>query len=376
MAERRDSGDSDDGRYSVESGQQDDRSHTGAHEDGTGAPNTDHDGGDRPEPSRETRQTDEGITAEPGGEVIDFRSRVNSATDHGGAFEFADTVDEDSDEEPVDLAQLQADDELLDRLGATDPEIDSAGSKNTDLESLLVAWRRDVDSTPIDELVDAERAAHAISEGRGGRTNPRIRKRRHLVPVASAAAVLMIAFTGVSVAARDATPGDALWGVAQVLYTDHARSAKAASLAESQLENASKEWENGNRDAAQHALERAEKQLSTVDPGDQLSDLQAAHASLSAKFDRRPEIPPVGSSEPSTSSERSSATQPTKLPTETSVPKPPVPTPSTGPSTPSSSPDEPTESSTPSESSGSRGSTSNSFSGTSGNGTIGTQPTR
>ncbi|WP_165968052.1 anti-sigma-D factor RsdA [Saccharopolyspora elongata] len=183
----------------------------------------------------------------------------------------------------VDLTALQDDDALLDALGGTNPDV-SMPTESTcpSLESLLVAWRQDADAVPIGDLVDTDAAATAIV---AGNRPQRRRGRRHLVPVATAAVVLMISFTGVGVAARDAQPGDMLWGVAQVLYADHTRAVVAASSAREDLNTAEGALENGNRNAAEAALRSAQEQMRGVDDEHGLSDLRAAYASLTARID-------------------------------------------------------------------------------------------
>ncbi|GAA0525314.1 hypothetical protein GCM10011581_14670 [Saccharopolyspora subtropica] len=282
----------------------------------------------------ETAESDTAQTGSGGAEVFTFRQRPDAEDE---------VVDiDDVGGEPVDLTALQDDDALLDALGGTNPDVAfPADDERPSLEALLVAWRQDVDAAPIGELVDVETAAAAIAEGH--RPLRRLR-RRHLVPVATAAAVLMITFTGVGVAARDAQPGDMLWGVAQVLYTDHARAVQAASSAREDLNTAESAIEHGNRQAAAAALQSAQEQMRGVDDEHGLSDLRAAHASLTARMDRgdnaqtseqstsqtpptpsvspspsQPQIPPVpptdSTSEPPTST---TPTAPTTSPSETS----------------------------------------------------------
>ncbi|RCW46692.1 anti-sigma-D factor RsdA-like protein [Halopolyspora algeriensis] len=348
MAERKGSEGDGDGHDPVGSDQQDDRSRTETERDTPvgSAPSDesessdDLDGGSEApesvsEPDRQTAKSEQdGIadgeqvteqtsrteqTADGTAKIVTFRGRADEsdATEATGEYESEQPDAENAD--PVDLSALQADDELLDVLGGTDPDIALADTDEPALESLLVAWRRDVDATPIGELVDTDTAVSAIDEGRA---RPRRRKRRHLVPVATAAAVLMITFTGVGVAARDALPGDALWGVAQVLYADHAQSAQAAWQAKQQLDKAGTAWEKGRPEAAREALEQAREEMHTVDAEHGLSDLQAAHASLSAKIERGQENVenlPVASSS-STQPGMTSSTRPSSTPL---VPPPP-----------------------------------------------------
>ena len=215
--------------------------------------------------------------------VLDFRQRA-SVTDADTEQATAEGLI-DPDEvgaEPFDLSEIQADDALLDALGGTNPSV-PAESENAGpaLESLLVAWRREVDAAPIGDLVDLDEATAAVAAG----SRPRRRsRRRHLVPVASAAAVLMIGFTGVGLAARDAMPGDMLWGVAQVLYTDHVQAIQAANAAQGDLDLAEGALDEGRRSDAQEALERAAEQMRAVDAEHGLDRLQAAHQSLEARY--------------------------------------------------------------------------------------------
>ncbi|QGK71462.1 hypothetical protein GIY23_19840 [Allosaccharopolyspora coralli] len=293
-------------------------------------------------------------------DVVPFPDRAarNTDVDDDSDLDDLDLDDSDEDAEHVDLAALQSDDALLTALGGTDPDVDaseSAQRSGPTLEALLVSWRRDVDATPIGELVDVDTAASTIEQAK----RPARRRRRHwhLVPVASAAAVLMIAFTGVGLAAKDALPGDMLWGVAKVLYTDHARAAQAANLAQMQLDEASAAWDNGQRQEAAAALSRANDRIQNVDPDHGFSDLRAAHESLSAKFDRHPGSGVDSSTTSSTTEQERPNLPPSSQPSPSMPPEPPSDAPTTSPGTtnpptetttspsdePSPSPDESTE---------------------------------
>lgn len=287
--------------------------------------------------------------------VLTFRRGEESAADAGDE----ELVDLDELDVPVDLAALQADDALLDALGGTNPDIPVRDEDEApDLEALLVAWRRDVDAAPIGDLIDIDAAVAAIAEGR----RPRRLRRRHLVPVATAAAVLMITFTGVGLAARDALPGDMLWGVAQVLYSDHARVVQAATSARIELANANAAFLQGDRIAAEAALQRAQEQMQEVDAQHGLKQLQAARESLAAKFQEDDSSSSL--SWTSVSSSRSWNTSSSTPPTPSSLPlaHPPVtsapsgPPSSSEPSTqPTSSPSSSSDSSDHPTSSGSSG---------------------
>ncbi|MER5392762.1 anti-sigma-D factor RsdA [Saccharopolyspora sp. NPDC002686] len=342
MAERKGPEGEQAGRDPIESGQHEDRSTRADERDVAPAEEPADEGTELIDNHRDSdsgeSETSRSDADADGAAVLAFRQRAEDGDDAGDSGEL---VDHDDLDEPIDLAALQDDDALLDALGGTNPDVAvPAEGERPSLEALLVAWRQDVDSSPIGDLVDVETAATAISEG----TRPRRRlKRRHLVPVATAAAVLMIGFTGVGVAARDAQPGDMLWGVAQVLYSDHTRAVVAASSAREDLNSAESAIERGNRYEAQAALQAAQQQMRGVDDEHGLSDLRAAHASLTKRIDQ--------GGEPPTSNETLPVTTP---PSSTQSPSQPPPTePSDSSSLPptSSTPSETTTS--PSETSGS-----------------------
>lgn len=107
---------------------------------------------------------------------------------------------------------------------------------------------------------------------------------RLLVPLASAAAVLVIAFATVVVAAKSARPGDALWGLTRVLYSNHARSLEAAAVVRENLDSARQAMREGRMSDAEDALTRAQVALSPVAPEDCHSQLNQQHELLSLEL--------------------------------------------------------------------------------------------
>lgn len=236
---------------------------------------------------------------------------------------------------PVDLGAVRADDALLDALGGGNPELNSALAGH-ELSALLLSWRRDVDGEPFGDLVDTETAAQAVLEARrSARRRPRL-----LVPLATAAAVLAIAFTGVSLAARDARPGDALWGLTQMLYTDHAHSVEAAVAVESDLNAARSALSQGRIGDARSALANAQSSLPLVSTEDGRSDLSKTHQSLVNELNTtstQPTTPSTPSSPTLTSDPRTSTSTVTST-TSSTPPSTTTTTPSTTPSSSSTAP--------------------------------------
>lgn len=246
----------------------------------------------------------------------------------------------DGREADFDLGLVQADDALLDALAGYEGGDGAGDLADQELSALLLAWRRDVDSVPIGEVVHTDTAVDVIAAGRlSSRRRPRL-----LVPVAAAAAVLVITFGGVGIAARDAQPGDALWGLTRVLYADHARSIEAAAAVLTDLREAENALGDGRMSEAKSLLDSAGEQLVVVSDEDGKDDLKRQHEMLSAKLPGG-QIP--GGGDPSGGSQA-----PGIDPSTTSGPSVPPSVPPSDPSTPpSTSTNPPTSSTSPSTSS-------------------------
>ncbi|HEV2781428.1 MAG TPA: anti-sigma-D factor RsdA [Actinophytocola sp.] len=259
--------------------------------------------------------------------MADRPEREHEIESHLRATEVAEHVEPDQlDDDAIDFSQVHADDAFLDALGATKP--DPSGMFADDrLAELLLAWRSDVDAEPITELVDPKLAVATVQAAR-------IRARRGsrlLAPLAAAAAVLAIVFAGVGLAARDAQPGDTLWGLTRVLYADHARSVEAAQAVRVDLSEAEQALASGRVAEAKSMLDQAQSTLPTVASEDGQADLQAKHAELLAKL---PDNPVEGASPPPSASPTTApatdSTDPTTDPVDSSTVQPP---PTTDPTT-------------------------------------------
>lgn len=240
---------------------------------------------------------------------------------------------------PVDLAAVQADEALLNMLGGGQPV---PGDTDAELTRVLVAWRRDVDSEPFGELVDPDSAVTAIGTAR------RSARRKHpmLGPAAAAAAVLVIAFSAVGLVAKSAQPGDQLWGVTKVLYSDYAHSVEAAQMVNTELRAADTALKEGKPLEAKQSLERAQKQLSAISEEEGRTELVTRHHDLEEKLQETSpqQAGSATSADPFTTS--TVAPQPAAPPTVagTTTSEPPVERQQLAPTT---QPTSPTTSSTP-----------------------------
>ena len=295
------------------------------------------------------------------------------ADEHGKDDEEVRGQDDRAPHEPVadDLSAVQADDRLLDALGSATPG--AAGSLVDDeLNALLLAWRNEVETEPFGELVDTDTAIATIQ---AARPQP-VSRHRFLIPLASAAAVLAIAFTGMSLVARDAQPGDALWGLTRVLYSEHAKSIEAAAIVRNDLDSARLALREGKVTEAREKLDRIGASLESVSTADGKAQLEEKHKELEKELDTNTSTSPATTTPPVTKPSESSkpSTPPSSASTEPSTTQPstppssetpPPPNPSSNAEPPPPPPVEPGTGVTPG--SGSTGETQGEQSGTGSN---------
>lgn len=198
--------------------------------------------------------------------------------------------------EPVDLVAVQADDELINALAAG-MSVSAPGLSGYDADdrvaAILAAWKADVDCDPMPELVDVDTAVSTVLASRppSGRT-------RHLVPVAAAAAFLVLAIGGVSVTSYNAQPDDALWAISKVLYSERAESVEAAARVEARIESAKDALAAGQPVRAAQELAQAERDLQAVRPQEGQGELAEAQDFLQAKAAETPEGTKVNPASP------------------------------------------------------------------------------
>lgn len=203
-------------------------------------------------------------------------------------------------EEPVDLVAVQADDEFLTALsaGATVAPAGRGGyDPDNRLAAMLAAWKAEVESEPIPELVDVDTAVETITRAAAKRRG----RRRYLVPLASAAALIVVAAGGVSVGAQHATPGDVLFPITKVLYQEQARSAEAVVTIEEANKRARRLLEVGDVRGATEAIAIAKQAVADVQPEDGREQLVAETEFLEAKADETPQGTPADLSTPPSS---------------------------------------------------------------------------
>lgn len=259
------------------------------------------------------------------------------ADEHGRDDEEVRGQDDRAPHEPLgdDISAVQADDKLLDALGSATPGAADA-LVDDELNAMLLAWRNEVETEPFGELVDTDTAVATIQ---AARPQP-VSRQRFLIPLASAAAVLAIAFTGVSLVARDAQPGDTLWGLTRVLYSEHAKSIEAAAIVRDNLDSARLALREGKVTEAREKLDRVQAGLGSVSTADGRAQLEEKHQELEKQLDTSTPLSPTTTT-PVTKPTSQTSTVPTTSASETSTSQQPTTSSSETPPPPTSNAEEP-----------------------------------
>ncbi|MCD2189413.1 anti-sigma-D factor RsdA [Actinomycetospora soli] len=203
---------------------------------------------------------------------------------------------------PVDLAAVRADDALLDAIagGAASGGVGTGdvfgrpGQDDDHLAAILAAWKADIEAEPMPELVSLDEAAEAVEAGHAARDRRASRARRRM-PFAVAAAAIAVALSGFTVAIHSAQPGDAMFGLTKVFFSQHADNVVKAEEARNTIVEANKAIARGDRATAQSLLQTVQGQIQAVLPEDQPPLVQQRQDALKS-------LDPTAPSEPSTGS--------------------------------------------------------------------------
>ena len=185
--------------------------------------------------------------------------------------------------DPVDLAALWADDDLVDGLAAGLVRTGGpSGGGDDELVSMLAAWvdevRPDPDHRDLPPAVPADPPTvelPAVVASPAGSPIAAVRPPsppRHTIGaryarrLAMAAALLVLASGGLAVGASQAEPGEALWAITKVFYAEHARSVEAAADVSAGLETARVALREGRRGEAAVAIASVTARLGAVRP--------------------------------------------------------------------------------------------------------------
>jgi len=181
----------------------------------------------------------------------------------------------------VDVADVFADDALIDGLLSerSEPVSVGAGFGGRDAGSgapgadplieLFDIWREEISSTPLPPMPAVRRVPHPVATGR----HRLQRTARPAMFIAAAICALLIG--SAAVGSRTAKPGDSLWPLASVLWSDRLDSVRSLNEVNNALAEVQIALDAGRPDAAREALMRATVHLGHVDDLDMPESMPA-----------------------------------------------------------------------------------------------------
>ncbi|MFE7721504.1 anti-sigma-D factor RsdA [Nocardia rhizosphaerihabitans] len=247
------------------------------------------------------------------------------------------------DSGPVDIAAVRSDDALIDAI-ASDGPVRTDSPEEFQLASLLADWRADLLAEPMPAGPDLDTVFAAVNQEIGARqvrVGASSRGRLRLVrPILGAAAALAVVFGGITAFSYSAAPGDPLWRVKEVVFSEQAQSTVVARV-DDDLVAAQNMLDAGNPEQARVMLEQASATATQVNDQGKREDLVARWNLLRDELAKRaPEIaaqlPPSTPSSPGSTKPSSPSQSPSTNPATTA---PLAPTgPGSGTTDPSSEP--------------------------------------
>ncbi|MGW5147844.1 anti-sigma-D factor RsdA [Rhodococcus koreensis] len=199
------------------------------------------------------------------------------------------------DDAPVDVAAVRRDDALIEAIAGGGP-VATDSPEQDQLALLLTNWRADIVSTPMPTgplLDDVIAAIDASDNARSARSAAR-GKLRLLRPIAGAAAAIAVVMGGATIFSYNAEPGDPLWSVKSVVFSQQADSTVAQIDTTSQLQEAERLIATGDAESAKNLLESAADRAGEVRDADTRNELDAWRAKLAAEVEKiAPTTPPA-----------------------------------------------------------------------------------
>ncbi|GGG13835.1 hypothetical protein GCM10007304_29870 [Rhodococcoides trifolii] len=166
---------------------------------------------------------------------------------------------------PIDIAAVRRDDMLIDAIAGDGPvATDSADEYR--LAALLAEWRAEIVSPalPQNPDIDAVCAALETTLARDESNRRTASRMRLLRPIAGAAAAVAFVIGGVTAISYNAMPGDPLWKVKEVVFTQQADSTVAQVDSTTTLQDAEKLIAAGDVSTAKAKLDEAARTVPAV----------------------------------------------------------------------------------------------------------------
>lgn len=196
----------------------------------------------------------------------------------------------DGDTGPVDIVAVRRDDALIDAIASNGP-VQTDSAEEYQLATLMADWRAELISPPLpgepnlDEIVAAVNQEIGARQVRiGAQSGGRLRLIR---PILGTAAALALVIGGLSAFSYGAAPGDPLWRVKEVVFSEQAQTT-VVQRADSDLANAKSALDQRNPEQAKAKLEGAKTNAELIDDPvkkeKRLSELDILFAELAKTF--------------------------------------------------------------------------------------------
>ncbi|MGV9663518.1 anti-sigma-D factor RsdA [Nocardia niigatensis] len=222
---------------------------------------------------------------------------------------------------PVDIAAVRRDDALIDAISGDGP-VQTGTSEEYQLAALLADWRAEIMAEPLPAGPDLDVIVAAVNQeigARQARIGASNRGRLRLVrPILGAAAAMALVIGGLTAFSYNASPGDPLWRVKEVVFSEQAQST-VVSRADNDLEQAQQLIAQGKAEEAKPLMERAADNASQVNDSGKKDSLTDRWQQLYAVLQQK--APEVANSLASIAP----ASTTTKVPVVTATSNAPVP---------------------------------------------------
>ncbi|MFC9892333.1 anti-sigma-D factor RsdA [Nocardia sp. NPDC127579] len=128
---------------------------------------------------------------------------------------------------PVDIAAVRHDDALIDAISGNGP-VQTDSEQEFQLATLLADWRAELLAPPLPSSPDLDEVAAAVNQEIGAR-KVRVGAQagghlRLVRPILGTAAALALVFGGVTAFSYNAEPGNPLWKVKEVVFSEQAQT--------------------------------------------------------------------------------------------------------------------------------------------------------
>lgn len=178
---------------------------------------------------------------------------------------------------PVDIAAVRRDDEFIEAIRGDGP-VATDNADEYQLALLLTNWRAEIIAPALPSGPDLDEVAAAVDHeiaAAGLSRRASVGRRSSLLrPVAGAAAAIAVVVGGLVAFSYDSAPGDPLWSVKSVVFSEQADSTVAQIETTSKLEQAEELIASGDVDGARALLDGAAASTGSVINPAQRSDLE------------------------------------------------------------------------------------------------------